>query len=198
MRAVVAVLLCLVSSLAVAEPGPARRLTLQQAIDEAMRTSPSMSAARARADARRDAARALRGQLLPRVGLADEQTRYRDPWNPTLLGTTFHARDVDTNVFSVSVEQPLLGLLSLAAEKAALDHTAEAALKTVRATALDLCEAVRLGFLALFQARAIVSAAHTSVEQLLEQTRVTQSRLSAGVALSGELLRVKVALATAQ
>ena len=196
MRAIVAVLLCLVPSLAVAEP--ARRLTLQQAIDEAMRTSPSVSAARARSDARRDAARALRGQLLPRVGLADEQTRYRDPWNPTLLGETFHARDVDTNVFTVSVEQPLLGLLSLTAEKSALDHTAEAALKTARAAELDLREAVRLGFLALFEARAIVSAAHTSVEQLLEQTRVTQSRLSAGVALSGELLRVKVALATAR
>lgn len=108
------------------------------------------------------------------------------------------ARDVNTNSFVASVDQPLFGLLHIGFDFAAARANAKASDAGVAVTRAAVTQAVRTAFLQLFEARAMEQIAAASVGELGEQVKVAQARLKAGVITNADLLRVQVAAANAQ
>src|SRR4051794_22510152 len=99
--------------------GEARRLTVEEALREAVAQSPRVQAARDRAEAATASADSLRGRMLPGVRLSDEQQRYDRPFAidfaiPGAPGAappiSLVARNVNTNTFVAAAGQPVLGL----------------------------------------------------------------------------------------
>jgi len=183
--------------------GDHKLLSEEEAVAEALAKCSQVAAARARADAATDAARSLRGHMLPGVQVSDEQDRYRQPWVATFnIGIQppprLQARDLNTNTFAASVEQPLLGLARLSQDQAALSSAADAAELDVRATEADVREQVETGLLRLFEARALAGNAVASQEQLTQELQVMRAKLNAGVATNADVLRVEVAFANAR
>jgi outer membrane protein TolC len=181
------------------------RLTVGEAVTEALRTSAQVKAARARADGAADSARSLRGRMLPSVFLSDEQQHYREPWSvdfaldlPGMPPLSLPARNVNTNTFVVSARQPVLGLLHLSQDYVALASSGEGAEANVRAAEAAVREEVETGFLRIFEARALAATARAAVQQLGEQVEVMKSKLKIGVATNADVLRLQVAVANAR
>jgi outer membrane protein TolC len=118
------------------------------------------------------------------------------------LGAAFAApvvaRSQDTNSFSATVDQPLLGLLHHGYDYAAQKEGAQAADAGVAVGEAAVREQVRAGFLRYFEARALEQIAAASVGELDEQAKVARARLQAGVITNADLLRVVVAQANAR
>jgi outer membrane protein TolC len=186
--------LCL---LAVAAHAEMRRLTVEDAVTLLLQTQPQLVATRARAGATQDLARSQRGRLLPSIRLSEEYQHYNSPFIITfgmgMVQLPFSVRDQDTNSFSASVDQPLLGLGKLTEEYLARRGDGEAAAQGVRASEDDLKAAMRIAFLRCFEARASEDLALASAQQLDDQVQVTQAKVNAGVLTTADLLRVKVA-----
>src|SRR5205085_654446 len=94
--------------------------------------------------------------------------------------------------------QPVMGLLHLSQDRAALESAAEAAEDGVRVAEAGVREDVQSGLLRLFEARALEGTARSGQEQLRDQVKLMQSRISAGTATNADLLRVQVALANSR
>jgi len=181
------------------------RLTVGEAIKEALQTSAQVKAARARADGAADSARSLRGRMLPSVYLSDEQQHYSEPWTvdfaldlPGMPPLSLPARNINTNTFVVSARQPVLGLLHLSQDYVALASSGEGAEASVRAAEAAVREEVETGFLRIFEARALAATARAAVQQLGEQVDVMKSKLKIGVATNADVLRLQVAVANAR
>lgn len=182
-----------------------RRLTVDEAVQLAVKQNPRLRGASLRQAGGHDAARSVGARLLPSVHLYEEYQHYKDPFavdfgrvlgNPNI--PPFAVRDRDTNTFSASADQPLLGLGHIAEDYLAQRDAAEASDANVTAARAQLVESVRSGFLRYFEARALGEIARSSEAELGEQVTVAEAKLKAGVLTNADLLRVQVAAANAR
>jgi outer membrane protein TolC len=182
-------------------------LTVDATVAEARARSSDLVAAEARAEAAADAARSVRGRMLPGVRLSDEQQWYAEPFVATIPvavgppGTpapSFPARDRSTNTFTATVAQPVLGLLHLSQERAALGSTADAAQESVKVVQAGVAEQVQIEYLRMFEARALAETARAAERDLEEEASVMDARRKIGVATDADVLRIRVAIANAR
>jgi outer membrane protein len=195
-------------------------LTVDQAVDLALKQNPRFQAAEIRAEGARDSARSARGRMGFNVVASEEYQHWNCTFGLALTFQTgciedlptipampptmpkaqppFSARGVDTSTFAAVATQPLLGLGHIVEDWKAAERNADAAKAGVRAGEASVREAVKNGFLRTFEARALEQIAGSSVEELAEQVRVAQARLKAGVITNADLLRVQVAQANAR
>jgi outer membrane protein TolC len=194
----------------------AHALTVEEAEQQAIQHNLHHRQSTEQSEAARDQARSVRGRMGFAIRLNEEFQHYNGPF--ALSVTTFLpasvlasllppgtptpppivARDQNTNTFSVSAAQPLLGLLKLSHNYLAQSRSADAASLGNRADEARVVESVRTGFLRYFEAVASEQIAASSENELGEQVRVNQSRLRAGVITTADLLRVQVARANAR
>lgn len=195
----------LVLAVAVVAPGglahgqAVTRLTVEQAVQEAIRVNDQLRAARARAEAADDISRSARGQLLPALSGAEQWQHYDSPFVVNLApGQSFVARNINTNALSLTATQPVLGLVHLGFGLASANRSADASHSDAQAAAAALGEQVRTTYLRLFEALAQQEIARTSVEQLQKQVLDADARYRAGTITNADLLRFQTAAANAQ
>src|SRR5579872_1473213 len=110
----------------------ADKLSVDDAVQLALKANPRVRAQRERAGAAHDQARSARGRLGFAVRLSEEYQRWDCAFAisfPSFAGTcappkvnpmtTFVARDTTTNTFAATIDQPLVGLLHSGFEFAA-------------------------------------------------------------------------------
>lgn len=198
--------LMLLPLLVAAEPVATQRLTIDDTVELAIRSSSALAAARARARGNDDQAKSVRGRLLPSINLSDEWQHWDSPFDVSLdfgpnvpfSAPPLRAREQTTNAFVAALDQPLLGLLHLTSDEKSLDSAAQAAAMDARTLEANLRAAVRAQFLRMFEARALAGIARASQEQLREQQAVAKERLAAGVLTPADVLRLDVAAANAR
>jgi outer membrane protein len=204
MRTFVAAALSLISSAAFAET-----LSVEEAVRRALESSPQVQAARERKLAADDAARSVRGQFGPQLGVSDELQHYSGPFNRQVqfdspipgappIQTQFPIRDQNTNTFAASARQPVIGLLRISQDFVAANQQAEAAQAALEVTERAMREAMESAYLRMFEARAAREVAKSSQVQLAEQLSVAQARVEAGALTTADVLRVQVAKANIQ
>jgi outer membrane protein len=189
----------LVSSATLAEERQV--LTIDQAVTEALRVNDQLAAARYQAEGAEDTARSARGRLLPTLNASDTVQHWNAPFVITLGppgSSGVVARNVNTNTVTVAAQQPLLGLFHRARDLKAASSSAGASRANEAAAQADIAEQVRITYLRLFEARAGISIAETSVEQLKKQVQDAQARYNAGTITKADLLRFQTAEANAQ
>jgi outer membrane protein TolC len=218
MRRVTALALALVGANAglAEEPRSAgRELSVEQAVEMALRNNPRMKAARALSSAQEDMARSSRGRLLPTVAVsvvyndanAKENLGVGKLFGPFLQGNgsgggpsipqEVPLRNLQVGIGTLAVAQPITGLFHLSAEYAAASDQADAVAEDLHAQEGDLRLQVETGMLTLFEAKALIGIARASRSQLQDQLDLTQAELKAGVLTRADMLRVQVALANA-
>jgi len=186
---------------AVAHAQAVTRLTVEQAVQEAIRVNDQLRAARARAEAAGDTSRSARGQLLPALSATEQWQHFDSPFVINLSGQPGQgvvARNINANTLSVSANQPVLGLVHLGFGVASANHSADASRSDADAVAASLSEQVRTTYLRLFEALAQQGIAQTSVEQLQKQVQDAESRYRAGTITNADLLRFQTAAANSQ
>jgi outer membrane protein TolC len=194
-----AVLLALSPTVARSQSTARASLDQGEVVRRALANSATARAARARVQSAGDQAKSLRGHLLPSVDLSDEAQAWNAPFSIPFNGSqSVLAREQTTNAFTAAAAQPLLGLLHLGEDVAALGSAAGAAEADLRATEAAVKEAVLTQLLQLFEAKALGEIAHASVAQLQEQLQVSQARLKAGVITRADVLRIETAAANAR
>ncbi len=201
-----------------ARAAPSRTLSLEEAVDLALKQNPRLRAARASAAAEGDGARSVRGDLLPVVDVSilyNDASSFENLNLAPLLGPLLGGgssggssgqskfpppaplSNLQVGLGTATVAEPLLGLWHLSHDYAsALDH-ADATAETVQAREADVREQVEASFLALFEARALQGIAQASYEELKDQEQLTAAKFKDGVLTRADVLRVKVALANA-
>ena len=185
----------------VARAQTAQTMTVDQAVTEAVRVNDQLRAARFRAEGAEDTARSARGQLLPQFNANNTWQHYDSPFVIALGPPTsppITARNVNTNTFTVSAEQPVLGLFHRVKEFSAAGSSAEASRADEASTRLALGEQVRVNYLRLFEAKAAVGIAQASIDQLQKQVQDAQARYNAGTITKADLLRFETAVANAR
>jgi outer membrane protein len=173
-------------------------LGVDEVLARTLQNNPRLLAARQRERAALDAARSLRGRMLPTVHLSDQLQHYDSAYDIAFGTSAFTARDQDTNTFAAAASQPLVGLVHLSQDTAALYSDADAAAQATRALENNLREEVQTQYLRLFEARATREIAQTSQAQLGEQLTVGRSRRAAGVVTDADVLRLQVAVENAR
>ncbi len=195
--------------------GTARTLKVEEAIALAIQNNPRMKAARAITVATEDQARSARGHLLPTVAVGVTYSDVNAKENlgvAQLLGNflpqsgsgqgprippEIPLRGLQAGFGTVTVAQPVTGLLHLGEDYAAAADQADAAGEDAKAQEADLRLQVETGFLTLFEARALIGIAKASRAQLQDQLQLTEAQLKAGVLTRADVLRVQVAVANA-
>jgi len=192
----------LVASAAALAEGP-QTLTIDEAVNEALRVNDQLKAVRYRAEGAEDTARSARGRLLPVLNASDTWQHWDGPFvislgPPGTPSSGLVARNINTNVFTVAAQQPILGLLHRERDLKAASASADAS----RADELDaqsqIAEQVRTTYLRHFGSRAGVAIAEASIEQLQKQVQDAQARYNAGTITKADLLRFQTAVANAQ
>ena len=191
----------LAATVALAE-GP-QTLTIDDAVNEVMRVNDQLKAARFRAEGAEDTARSARGRLLPVLSASDSWQHWDGPFVIQLgaPGTTSPgvvARNINTNVFTVAAQQPILGLLHRERDLKAASASADASRADEADARSQTAEQVRTIYLRIFEAKAGVAIAEASIEQLQQQVRDAQARYNAGTITKADLLRFQTAVANAQ
>ena len=189
-----------------------RALTIDEAVALALRTSPRLSAARARADAGDVNAGSVSRRMLPSIHVSDEAQLWNAPFaivfpsgaGGSTGGTTgmtasgFVVRNKETNTFVASFDQPLLGLFRANEERETLLEGSAGDRAEIAAAEADLRANVETQFLRVFEAAALEQIASASVHELGEQVTVAKARLASGVITQADLLRIEVATANAE
>jgi outer membrane protein len=194
------------ASLTTSARAATRALTIEDAVALALEANPRLAAARARLEAGEDSATSAARRMLPVVHVSEEAQRWNAPFaiSFAIPGSTagsavpFTVRDQNTNTFSASAVQPVLGLLRANDERASLVEEREAARAEVAITEADIRANVQTQFLRVFEARALEQIAQASVRELGDQVKVAKARLANGVITNADLLRIEVAVANAQ
>ncbi len=190
----------LLATPAVQAEGP-QTLTIDDAVNEAMRVNDQLKAVRFRAEGAEDTARSARGRLLPALNASDTWQHWDGPFviqlgAPGSPGVV--ARNVNTNVFTVAAQQPVLGLLHRERDLKAASSSADASRADEADARSQIAEQVRTTYLRLFEARAGIAIAEASIEQLQKQVQDAQARYNAGTITKADLLRFQTAVANAQ
>jgi len=178
----------------------AETLTVEDAVKRALENSPQSLAARERQQAAEDQTRAVRGQFLPALSVADNYDHYNGPFSVSIAtgAPTLTVRDQNTNTFVAQAKQPLMGLVKISQDYMAADANAEANKAGTEAANKQITEAVETTYLRLFEAKAAREVAKSSQEQLDEQLEVSKARVKAGAMTNADVLRVQVARANIQ
>src|SRR5579883_631696 len=187
-----------------------QRLTVEDAIREALENNTRILAARAGKEALDANAKSMRGRLGPSVHLSEELQYYDCDFGLTSF-QLFQAGCVNpnnpmtpairkqlTNTFVVALDQPLSGLAVIGEEWRARKQQAEAADASRKTVEQTVREAVESGFLRFFEAKAAEEIARASQAQLADQIQLAKARIAAGVLTNADLLRVEVAAANAR
>jgi outer membrane protein TolC len=174
-----------------------RRITVEDVVRLALSTHPRVAASRSRAAAAHHQRKSAGGRMLPALSVSEEYQHYDSPFDLPFNGTTFRARESDTNTFVVSASQPVVGLLRRSEEYQTQARGAEAADAAVRVTEAAMREEIEVGYLRMFEALAMEQIAHASEAELAESVTVTGAQVKAGTLTQADLLRVKVAQANA-
>jgi outer membrane protein len=178
-------------------------LTVEQAVELALRSNPRLAAARARLEATSDRATASGRRLLPTVRVSDELQRWNGefaiafPSSPGMPAQEFVAREQTTNTFAASIDEPLIGLMRLDNEAEAQGAGLVAAQAQLAAAEADVRHAVETQYLRYFEAQAIEQIAEASARELGAEVDVARARLNSGVITRADLLRLEVAVANA-
>lgn len=187
-------------------PGPApsaaaaatERLGLGEVLRLALSSHPSLTAARAQASAAEEQSKSARGRLLPVISVHDEYQHWDSPFTVAFGPTPLTAREQDTNTFTASAAQPLLGLLGRIQEHAARISLAQARAVETEIAEAALREELETQYLRLFEARALRQIAQASQGELGQQVSNTEVKVKAGTLTNADLLRVQVALSNAR
>lgn len=198
----VALAVALAVVLPVASPSVAsaaeRVLTVDEAVDMALRGNPSLLAAESSLRGDRDLQRSAGSRMLPSIRVTDEAQHYNNQFGVPFGSSLFVVRDQDINTFTATADQPLTGLLYLARERSAQERTADASEAGFAALRAVVKVDIEVGFLRLFEAAALEQIARTSEAELTEEVQVTKAKVDAGVLTNADSLRVQVAVANAK
>ena len=178
----------------------AERLTIEDVSKLVVATGPELAAARERAQAAAEQSKSSFGKLLPSVRVSDEYQHWDSPFAFTTspAAPPLTVRERDTNTFTASAQQPLVGLFARHQEYKARKVGAEAAAQGIRAGESDARESVELEFLRYFEAKTRGDIARASAQELDVQVQETEARVKAGTLTKADLLRVSVAASTAR
>jgi outer membrane protein TolC len=192
----------LLTAASLARAQAAQTLTVEDAVNEALRVNDQLQAARYRAESAEDTARSARGRLLPALNANDTWQHWDSPFviqlGPPGAAPPTTARNINTNTFTLSGDQPILGLLHRSRDFSAAGSSAEASRADEANSRSQIAEQVRTTYLRLFEAKAAVGIAEASIEQLQKQVQDAQARFNAGTITKADLLRFKTAVANAQ
>jgi outer membrane protein TolC len=176
-----------------------RVITVEEAVALAMGQNASLQAARARLEGGQAMASSTARRLAPAIRLGDEYQHYNEAFVvPMGAGAVFPVRKQDTNLFTVSADQPLLGLLRLSADYQSQQRGTEAGAAQVQSAELSLRQAVETMYLRVFEARALEGTALASERELNDRLEVARAQLATGVLTEADVLRVQVAAANAR
>jgi outer membrane protein len=192
----------LVASTAALAEGP-QTLTIDDAVNEALRVNDQLKAVRYRAEGAEDTARSARGRLLPALSASNTWQHWDGPFvislaPPGAPSSGVVARNINTNVFTVAAQQPVLGLLHRERDLKAASASADASRANEEDARSQIAEQVRTTYVRLFAARAGVAIAEASIEQLQKQVQDAQARYNAGTITKADLLRFQTAVANAE
>ena len=192
----------LVASASALAEGP-QTLTIDETVNEALRVNDQLKAVRYRAEGAEDTARSARGRLLPVLSASDTWQHWDGPFvislgPPGTPSSGLVARNINTNVFTVAAQQPILGLLHRERDLKAASASADASRADEQDAQSQIAEQVRTTYLRHFGARAGVAIAEASIEQLQKQVQDAQARYNAGTITKADLLRFQTAVANAQ
>ena len=192
------------TSLTLARPAGAApaSLTVEQAVDLAIKNNPRLVAARSRLEGSEERTTSAARRMLPLVHLSEEWQQWNDQFLvafaiPGAPPASFLAREQRTNTFVASVQQPVLGLLRLDEEKQAQAAGTEAGRAQIAAAEADLRQNVETQFLRYFEALAVKEIADASERELGAEVEVARARLASGVITRADMLRIEVAVANA-
>jgi outer membrane protein TolC len=176
-----------------------RVITVEEAVALAIGQNASLQAARARLEGGQAMASSTARHLAPAIRLGDEYQHYNEAFVvPMGGGAVFPVRKQDTNLFTVSADQPLLGLLRLSADYQSQQKGTEAGAAQVQSAELSLRQAVETMYLRVFEARALEGTALASERELNDRLEVARAQLATGVLTEADVLRVQVAAANAR
>ena len=187
-----------------------RALTIDDAVALALRTNPQLASARARAEGGDINAASLGRRMLPSIHVSDEAQLWNAPFaiafpSDMSSGTTpptppmaFVVRNRETNTFTASFDQPLMGLFRANDERETLTEASAGDRAQIAAGESDLRANVETQFLRVFEAQALEQIASSSVRELSDQVTVAKARLASGVITQADLLRIEVAVANAE
>jgi outer membrane protein len=174
-------------------------LTVEQAVDLAIKNNPRLLAARARLDGSEERTTSAGRRMLPLVHLSEEWQYWNDVFAPAIVPgmPPVLVREQRTNTFVASVQQPVLGLLHLDDEKEAQAAGTESGRAQIAAAEADLRQNVETQFLRYFEALAVKEIADASERELGAEVEVARARLASGVITRADMLRIEVAVANA-
>jgi outer membrane protein len=183
--------------------GETRVITVEEAVALALGQNASLQAARARLEAGQAMASSSGRRLAPAIRLSDRFQHYDSPFTPLIpagpgQSASFPVRKQDTNMFTVSADQPLLGLLRLSADHESQQKSAEAGAAQMKSAELSLRQAVETVYLRVFEAKALEGTALASERELKDRLEVARAQLATGVLTEADVLRVQVAAANAR
>ena len=176
-----------------------RVITVEEAVALAIGQNASLQAARARLEGGQAMTSSTARRLAPAIRLGDEYQHYNEAFVvPMGAGAVFPVRKQDTNLFTVSADQPLLGLLRLSADYQSQQRSTEAGAAQVQSAELSLRQAIETMYLRVFEARALEGTALASERELKDRLEVARAQLATGVLTEADVLRVEVAAANAR
>jgi outer membrane protein TolC len=204
-----ATLAAALSAASFAQAAP-RALTIDDAVALALRTNPQLASARARAEAGDINAVSVGRRMLPSIHVSDEAQLWNAPFaiafpsaastgtTPAMPPMAFVVRNQETNTFTASFDQPLMGLFRANDERETLTEQSAGDRAQIAAGEADLRANVETQFLRVFEAQALEQIASSSVHELGDQVTVAKARLASGVITNADLLRIEVAVANAE
>jgi outer membrane protein len=177
-------------------------LTVEQAVELAIKTNPRLIAARSRLEGSEERTTSAGRRMLPLVHLSEEWQYWNDNFSvafaiPGAPPAAFLAREQRTNTFVAAIQQPVVGLLHLDEEREALAAGTESGRAQIAAAEADLRQSVETQYLRYFEALAVKQIADASERELGAEVEVARARLASGVITRADMLRIEVAVANA-
>ena len=186
--------------LALSSPLPAvsQTLTLDQAVESALRTHPAIAGALARADGAAETLRAARAARLPGASLNASLTQFQDP----MVVAPLHSFDpTNPPSFDESLVQGRFGLqytLFDSGERSSRIEGADAMVDAARygaaATEMELLEQVAVAYVGVLATRAVREATVAQLEAIEEEHDRALQNVDAGAAPELEALRAAASL----
>ena len=194
--------------LAPSAEAPAGRLTLEQAIDEALAASPELGQIQARIAAADELVNQAKSSFYPSLVLAADYSETDNPMYAMMYIINQRRLKPNANFNSLGQQQNLSGQLQgqwtlydgdsrVHNEKAAVDQR-QATESELSAGRNQMVATVIQTYYQWLQALSFVTVAERSLQSAQTDEQLGQSRVDAEVALSSEVLRLKTATAEAE
>lgn len=193
MRLRIAALVITLSGAASAEPMP-----VEQCVSIAISRNPDSKSADYEVDAAESTRSGVRGELLPKLRAEGALQEWDRPFDIAFGGGSFPVRDQFTWNTTVSILQPITGLLATYHRYKIEDFGVDVARLHRDMTRRDLGFRVAETYLRLLEAKRLDDVAKTSIQQLEAQRKQAQSLFANGVVGKNEALRAELALANAK